>query len=49
MPVLLLPGTRLLEKTLHECSKDSSIKEVYLHVQSNNEDAVQVSGTGCFW
>eukprot|EP00891_Asterochloris_glomerata_P009875 jgi/Astpho2/9875/fgenesh1_pm.00152_%23_1_t len=37
----MLTGTRLLEKSLHECSKDSSIKEVYLHVQSNNEDAVQ--------
>lgn len=34
-------GSRLLEKSLFEASQDSNIREAYLHVQTNNEEAIQ--------
>lgn len=33
-------GSRLLEKSLFEASQDSNIQEAYLHVQTNNEEAI---------
>ena len=33
-------GSRLLEKALSEAGQDSNIKEAYLHVQINNEEAM---------
>ena len=37
---LVLAGSRLLQKSLSEASQDENIKEAYLHVQTNNEDAI---------
>ena len=34
-------GSRLLEQSLLEASQDSNIKEAYLHVQTNNEEAIR--------
>ncbi|EEH57273.1 uncharacterized protein MICPUCDRAFT_11550, partial [Micromonas pusilla CCMP1545] len=33
-------GTRLLKHALNEGSKDPFIKQAYLHVQTNNDDAI---------
>ena len=33
-------GSRLLEQSLFEAGQDSNIKEAYLHVQTNNEEAI---------
>lgn len=37
--VLFLSGTRLLNHVIDLCSKQN-ISEMYLHVQTNNEDAI---------
>ena len=34
-------GSKLLEKCLLEASQDDNIKEAYLHVQTNNEEAIR--------
>lgn len=34
-------GSRLLEKCLLEASQDDNIKEAYLHVQTNNDEAIR--------
>ena len=36
-----LTGQRLLKKALTEAQQDGNIIEAYLHVQSNNHDAMQ--------
>ena len=37
----MLTGQRLLQKSLAEAEQDGNITEAYLHVQSNNSDAMQ--------
>lgn len=37
----MFTGSRLLEQSLLEASQDTNIKEAYLHVQTNNEDAIR--------
>ena len=34
-------GSRLLEQSLSEAGQDNNIKEAYLHVQTNNEEAIR--------
>ncbi|DBA94976.1 TPA: N-acetyltransferase 5 [Trebouxia sp. C0004] len=34
-------GSRLLDRCLHEAKQDDNIKEAYLHVQTNNEEAIR--------
>lgn len=34
-------GSRLLDKCLLEAKQDDNIKEAYLHVQTNNEEAIR--------
>lgn len=34
-------GSRLLEQSLCEAGQDSNIIEAYLHVQTNNEEAIR--------
>lgn len=34
-------GSRLLEQSLSEACQDSNIQEAYLHVQTNNEEAIR--------
>ncbi|KAG6554590.1 hypothetical protein Mapa_003608 [Marchantia paleacea] len=34
-------GSKLLKKTLEQCEQDAVIVEVYLHVQTNNEAAIE--------
>ena len=34
-------GSRLLDKCLLEAKQDDNIKEAYLHVQANNEEAMR--------
>lgn len=33
-------GTKLLNHVIDLCSKQQNISEIYLHVQTNNEDAI---------
>ena len=34
-------GSRLLERSLAEARRDENIRRAYLHVQSNNEEAIR--------
>ncbi|CAM6084243.1 unnamed protein product [Calypogeia fissa] len=34
-------GSKLLRKTLEQCKEDPNIVEVYLHVQTNNDEAIE--------
>ena len=34
-------GSRLLEQSLSEAGQDSNINEAYLHVQTNNQEAIR--------
>ena len=40
-PLHTTAGSKLLEKCLLEASQDDNIKEAYLHVQTNNEEAIR--------
>lgn len=47
MPIVMLMckavfiGSRLLEQSLSEACQDSNIQEAYLHVQTNNAEAIR--------
>jgi len=39
--LVYVAGSRLLDKCLLEAKQDDNIKEAYLHVQTNNEEAIR--------
>ncbi len=39
--LVYVAGSRLLDRCLHEAKQDDNIKEAYLHVQTNNEEAIR--------
>lgn len=40
MRLLCLAGTRLLKHVLELCANEQNIAEIYLHVQTNNDEAI---------